>query len=103
MRILAIIFGVLGIFIFINLLFSLLYLLSKSAGKGFYRWVTYNMDYLMVLSYPLFGVTQWVASSMYERFNWFLARIILVMYTILLVILLIVCFSFFGYFAGRVN
>ncbi len=87
----------LGIFLLFNFLFALLYLLSRSAGNGFYRWITHDLDFLIILSLPLFGLTQWVASSVYERFNWFVARVLLILYAIIILILTIVSFIVFGY------
>jgi len=90
---------VLGIFMLFNFGFSLLYILSKTAGNSFYRWITHELDFMMILAAPFFGVTQWAASSMYERFNWFVARLFLVFYSILVLILTIVIFIIFGYVA----
>ncbi|WP_404448237.1 hypothetical protein LG307_03650 [Sutcliffiella horikoshii] len=101
MQILAVSFGSLGAFILFNFIFALIYILSKSAGNGIYRWVTYDLDFLMFIFAPLFGLTQWVASSFYERFNWFMARVFLLFYAIYILILSILCFSMFGYFTDR--
>ncbi|WP_404450369.1 hypothetical protein LG307_03660 [Sutcliffiella horikoshii] len=89
----------LGIFALFNVFLSLLYILSKTAGNGFYHWVTHDFDILIILSAPFFGVTQWVATSIYDRFNWFVARLILVFYSLLALILAIVIFVMFGYIA----
>ncbi|KMJ57621.1 hypothetical protein AB685_16630 [Bacillus sp. LL01] len=97
MQILAVSFGSLGAFILFNFFLTLLYILSKSAGNGFYRWITHDLDFLIILSFPLFGLTQWVASSAYERFNWFVARALLILYAIIIFILAIVSFIVFGY------
>lgn len=96
----ATIFGVIGVFITINLLFSFMYMISFTLGNGFYRWIVHDMDFLMILSYPLFGPTQFVATKLYDRFNWFIARILVICYSILLLILAIVFFYLFGMFAG---
>ncbi|KMJ57622.1 hypothetical protein AB685_16635 [Bacillus sp. LL01] len=101
MKYIAIFLGMLGIFILVNFLFSLLYILSRSAGKGFYRWITYDLDFLEILSSPLFGITQWVAGVTYERFNWFVARVLLILYAIFILILSIVCFSMFWYIGDK--
>ncbi|MGX1432360.1 hypothetical protein ACUXCC_000749 [Cytobacillus horneckiae] len=99
MEFLAIVCGIIGALLTFNLLFSLLYLLSKTAGNGFYRWVVHDLEFLMILSFPFFGLTQYVASSVYERFNWFVARILLVVYAILLLIVAIIFFMLFSHFA----
>jgi hypothetical protein len=96
----AIIFGVIGGFLTINLLFSFIYIISFTMGNGFYRWIVHDMDFLMILSFPLFGPTQYVATKLYDRFNWFIARILVICYSILLLILAIVFFYLFGIFAG---
>ncbi|MBN6886088.1 hypothetical protein CWS20_13300 [Cytobacillus horneckiae] len=71
-----------------NLFFTVLYLLSRTAGK-----------ILVVLSFPFLGLTQYAASAVYQRFNWFVARILLLCYLILLLILVIIFFMLFSYFA----
>ncbi|GAB6928918.1 hypothetical protein JCM10914A_29010 [Paenibacillus sp. JCM 10914] len=95
----AIVFGMLGTFVTFNWLFGLVYLLSRSAGNRFYRWAVHDLEFLMVLSFPLLGLTQYVASKAYGRFNWFTARIMLICYLVALIILIVVLFSLFGYFA----
>lgn len=101
MGIIGDLFFLIGILILINFSFSLLYILSKTAGNGFYRWLVLDMDFLATIFYPLFGLTQSVAINMYEQFNWFVARVLLVLYAIFLFILAIVCFIIFGYIAER--
>ena len=96
MDILATCCGVIGVFLIINMFFSLLYLLSKSAGKGFYRWASHDdLEILVIVTAPLFGLTQYVASRLYEKHNWFKARMILILYSILLLILAILFFILF--------
>jgi hypothetical protein len=90
---------VLGIFSLFNFGFSLIYILSRTAGNGFYRWITHDLDFMLILAAPFFGVTQWAASSMYERFSWFVARLLLVFYSVLVLIVTIVIFIIFGYVA----
>lgn len=100
MEFIGTIFFMLGAFLFFNFIFALLYLLTRSGGSGFYRWVTHGgLDFLKVIYLPFFGLTQWVASSIYERFNWFVARILLVLYAVFLLIIVILCFIGFGYTA----
>lgn len=98
-NIITVVFGVIGAFTVFNLLFACLYLFSKTLGNRFYRWIVHDLEFLMVLSFPLFGPTQAIASQVYERFNWFAARIVLIFYLILLLILAIVFFMLFGHFA----
>ncbi|MBN8209832.1 hypothetical protein JI666_13830 [Bacillus sp. NTK071] len=96
MDILAVVCGAIGFSLIFNMFFSLLYLLSKSAGKGLYRWVTYDdFELLTILIFPFLGLTQYVASRLYEKYNWFKARIILILYSILLLILAILFFILF--------
>ncbi|WP_404469668.1 hypothetical protein [Sutcliffiella horikoshii] len=101
MQILAVSFGSLGAFILLNFIFALLYILSRSAGNGLYRWVTYDLDFLVVIFAPLFGLTQWAANSLYERYNWFVARVFMVFYAIFILIVSLLCFNMFGYFTDR--
>ncbi|MGG4343678.1 hypothetical protein [Paenibacillus lautus] len=53
----AVAFGEMEAFIVFNLLFDCLYLLSRTAGHGFYRWMSHDLDFLIVLSYPFFRLT----------------------------------------------
>jgi len=101
MKYIAIFFGMLGFFLLINVFFALLYLLSRSAGRGFYRWLTLNLDFLKTMASPFFGLTQWAASSLYERFNWFIARVLILLYAVFIFIIVILCFTMFGYLAGK--
>ncbi|MGD6776975.1 hypothetical protein ACQCT3_10975 [Sutcliffiella horikoshii] len=86
----------LAAFLLFNFLFALLYLLSRSAGDGFYSWITHDLDFLIILTGPMFGLTQWAASSLYERFNWFVARVLIILYSVFIFIIAIICFYMFG-------
>ncbi|MBT2763344.1 hypothetical protein [Paenibacillus sp. ISL-20] len=97
--IITVVFGVIGTFTVFNLLFACLYLFSKTLGNGFYRWIVHDLEFLMIVSFPLFGPTQFIASQVYERFNWFAARVVLIFYSIGLMILAVIFFMLFGYFA----
>ncbi|MCM3618533.1 hypothetical protein M3936_13165 [Sutcliffiella horikoshii] len=97
MGIIAGIIFVLGIFSLFNFGFSLIYILSSTAGNGFYRWITHDLDFMLILAAPFFGVTQWAATSIYEKFNWFVARVLLVFYSVFIFIIVILCFIGFGY------
>ncbi|WP_404448240.1 hypothetical protein LG307_03655 [Sutcliffiella horikoshii] len=97
MELIGTILFALAAFLLFNVLFALLYILSKSAGIGFYRWITHDLDFLVILSFPLLGLTQWAASSIYGRFNWFVARVLLILYTIVIFIIAIVSFIVFAY------
>lgn len=96
MELIGTVFFMLGALLLLNFLFALLYILSKSAGNGFYKWVTYG-GLLSVLYFPIMGLTQWAAISIYERFNWFVARVLLVFYAVFIFIIVILCFIGFGY------
>lgn len=100
MEFIAIACGFIGLSLCFNLFFSFLYLISKSAGRGLYRWVVHDLEFLMILSYPLIGLTQFVASRIYERFNWFIARVLLVLFSISLSVFAIIFFILFGKMAG---
>ncbi len=96
MHVLTVICGAIGFSLIFNMFFSFLYFVSKSAGKGLYRWITYDdFEILTVLTFPFLGLTQYVASRLYERNNWFKARMILFLYSILLLILAILFFILF--------
>ena len=98
MHILTVCFGAIGFFLIINLFFSFLYLLSKSAGEGFYRWASHDdLEISVIVTTPLFGLTQYVASKLYEKFNWFMARMLLLLYGVLVLTLAIVFFILFDY------
>ena len=92
----AIFCGMIGMFLMINLFFSFIYLISKTAGNWFYRWASHDeFELLVILSFPFLGLTQYAASRSYEKFNWFTARIMLILYAILLFILAILFFILF--------
>jgi quinol-cytochrome oxidoreductase complex cytochrome b subunit len=101
MELMGTVFFMLGAFLFLNFVFALLYILTRSGGNGFYRWVTYG-GLLSVLYFPIMGLTQWAATSIYERFNWFVARVLILLYAIFIFIIVILCFTMFGYLAGKV-
>lgn len=85
-----------GFFLVINLFFSFLYMVSKTAGNGFYRWATHDDFFtLTLITWPLFGLTQYTASRFYEKFNWFTARLMLILYATLVLILAISFFILF--------
>lgn len=100
MEFLAIACGIIGMSLTFNLFFAFLYLISKSGGHGFYRWIVHDLDFLVILSSPVFGITEFVANKLYNRFNWFTARILLILYSILLFVLAIIFFITFGKIAG---
>ena len=80
--------GIIAALLTFNLFFSLLYLVSRSAGTGFYHWATHeDLEILTLLSFPFFGLTQYVASRCYDQFNWFKARGMLVLFSVLLLLL----------------
>lgn len=88
--------GVIGFFLMVNLFFSFLYMVSKTAGNSFYRWATHDDFFILTLTtFPLFGLTQYIASRFYEKFNWFTARLMLILYAILVLILAISFFILF--------
>ncbi len=101
MQYIAVFFGMLGVFLLINVFFSLLYLLSRSAGRGFYRWISHG-GLLDALCFPILGLTQWAAPSIYERYNWFVARVLILLYAVFIFIIAILCFTMFGYLADKV-
>ncbi len=96
MEIIAVLFFVLAFFSTINLLFSILYFIGYTVGNGFYKWAVHDLGFLITLTYPLFGPTQYVASNIYNRFNWAISRVLIVCYFILLIILVIVFFYLFS-------
>ncbi|MDQ0272743.1 hypothetical protein [Cytobacillus purgationiresistens] len=99
-KFIAVVFGLVGLLLTINLLFSFLYILSKSAGKGLYRWIVYDTEFLMILASPFFGLTELVASHVYKRFNWFNSRLLLVLYAFVLMVLTIIIFLICDHFLG---
>lgn len=91
---------ILGILFTINFLFALLYILSKTAGNGLYRWVTMDYEFLALFAFPFFGLTELVASEVYARYNWFIARVVLFGYILIVMVLIVVCFMLFDYFVA---
>ncbi|MFK3961875.1 hypothetical protein [Pseudalkalibacillus hwajinpoensis] len=88
MQFLTIACGIIAVFLTFNLFLSLLYLVSKTAGNGFYRWASHeDFEILVILSFPFFGITQYAASRFYNKFNWFKARMLIILFSILLLIL----------------
>lgn len=85
--IITVIFGAIGAFNRFQIYICLFIFVSKTLGDGFYRWIVHDLEFLMVLSFLFFGPTQFIASQVYERFNWFTVRIVLVFYSIGLMIL----------------
>ncbi len=100
MELIGTILFMLAVFLFFNLLFAFLYLFSRTAGNGFYSWITHDLDFLIILSGPMFGLTQWAASSLYDRFNWFVARILIILYSVFIFIMAVICFYMFGAVEG---
>ncbi|WP_338778747.1 hypothetical protein [Metabacillus sp. FJAT-52054] len=81
-----------GSLLILHFLYSLLFLLSKRAGKGLYNWLTMDNCLLELLSFPLFTPVYFVATKIYDRFNWLIARLFILLYAILLFSLAIACF-----------
>ncbi|MDQ0185670.1 hypothetical protein ACFOST_13355 [Cytobacillus kochii] len=102
MEFIAVLFGVLGFFLIVNLFFSFLYLISRAAGGKFYSWIVHDFEFLMILSLPLFGLTEYVANEFYERFNGLVTRMLLLVYALLVFILAIICFILLFYFGDKV-
>lgn len=85
MQFLTIACGVIAVLLTFNLFFSILYFVSRTAGTRLYHWATHeDLEVLILLSFPFFGLTQYVASRCYDRFNWFQARGMLLSFSILL-------------------
>ncbi|MDQ0219759.1 hypothetical protein ELQ35_20580 [Peribacillus cavernae] len=97
----SIVFGLIGFFATINLLYSLIFIISFTIANGFYRWLVKEAEFLEIIYFPLFGPTYSVATRIYERSNWFVARLLLICYSILLLLLLIIFFILFYKFAVR--
>lgn len=96
MQFLTIVCGIISVLLTFNLFLSLLYLVSKTAGTGFFRWASHeDLEILVILSFPFFGITQYVASRFYDKYSWFKARMLLILFSILLLILDIVLFISF--------
>ncbi|MDQ0482458.1 hypothetical protein [Guptibacillus hwajinpoensis] len=96
MQFLTMFCGITAVFLTINLLFSFLYIVSKTAGNGFYRWASHDdLDFWVIPSFPFFGLTHYVASKFYDRFNWFKARMMLTLFSFLLLTLDIIFFISF--------
>ncbi|MFC7373424.1 hypothetical protein ACFQPF_17425 [Fictibacillus iocasae] len=88
--------GILIFFVVTNLLFCLLYLLSYTAGNGFYKWLTMNNSLMDLLAFPLLGPTKYTGDKLFNKFNGLIARLWLIGYAILLIILIILLGYVFG-------
>ncbi|MGN1402432.1 MAG: hypothetical protein ACI4XL_13135 [Bacillus sp. (in: firmicutes)] len=95
MEILAILFGMLSLFAFTNLIYSCFFLITKQA-VGIYKWITMEMDFLEVAAYLFVGPTYSFAQRTYKKCNWFWARVTMIGWLILMAILVIAFFSLFA-------
>ncbi len=82
------IYFVIGAMLFTNFFYALLYLLSRTAGDRLSDGFSKYADCLGVLMFfPFLGLTNLSAMLIYDRFNWFVARLVLLLYAALLFIL----------------
>ena len=89
---------VIGYCLILNVVFSLLFFLGKWAGNGLVNWISSgDFQFLIVVIAPLFAVTHVVANELYEKNNWFIARVLLTFYIVIMLALTIACFSGFNY------
>ncbi|TYS67643.1 hypothetical protein FZC76_13795 [Sutcliffiella horikoshii] len=87
MNVVETIYFAIGSFIFINFFFALLYLLSRRAGDRLFDGLCKYSDCLgSLLILILLGLTNFVAMLIYDRFNWFVARLVMLLYAALLFI-----------------
>jgi len=85
------IYFVIGAMLFTNFFYALLYLLSRTAGDWVSDGVSKYADCLgVLLFFPFLGLTNFLAMLIYDRFNWFVARLVMLLYAALLFILFIV-------------
>lgn len=94
-EIFAIVFFSLGAFAVLNILYSFLFILTKNAG-GMYRWLIKDFDVIEIGAFPLFGPTYYVSEKLYNRYNWFNARLILLGWAIFLLLFMILMFYLFS-------
>lgn len=81
------IYFVIGTFIFINFFFALFYLISRSASDRLFDGLCKYSDCLgSLFILTLLGLTYFVAMFIYDRFNWFVARLLMLLYAALLFI-----------------
>lgn len=82
------IYFVIGTMLFTNFFYAVLYLLSRSAGEWIFNGFCKYSDCLGgLLLFSLMGFTSVVAEHIYDRFNWFVARLLILLYALLLFIL----------------
>ncbi len=83
------IYFVIGAILFTNFFYALLYLLSRSAGEWLFNGFCKYSDCLGgLLLFPLMGFTSVLAEHIYDRFNWFVARLLILLYALLLLFIL---------------
>ncbi|KMJ57620.1 hypothetical protein AB685_16625 [Bacillus sp. LL01] len=93
------IFFIIGALLFTNFFFALLYLLSRSAGEGLINGISHSSECLgTLLVLPFLGLTHFVAILTYDRFNWFVARVVILLYAIFLFIIFFVLLILADYF-----
>lgn len=85
------IYFAIGAILFTNFFYALLYLLSRTAGDWLSDGVSKYADCLgVLLFFPFLGLTNFLAMLTYDRFNWFVARLVILLYAILLLVLFFV-------------
>lgn len=85
------IYFTIGAMLFTNFFYALLYLLSRTAGD----WLSdefsrYGGCLGALLFFPFLGLTNFSAMLIYDRFNWFVARLVMFLYAVLLFVLFFV-------------
>ncbi|OYD56659.1 hypothetical protein CGZ90_16755 [Fictibacillus aquaticus] len=80
---------ILNICIVTNLLYAFLFLISRSAGEGFANWISSGSDIVTGIMYIFFiGLTFITANLIYETYNWFISRMLLIVYIVALIFIM---------------
>lgn len=77
-----------------NFLYGIFFLIAYRGVCNFYEW---SFDEAIALFlpaevgfFPLFGVSYYTATFLYEKCNWFFARLLVLVYLIILIIVMVV-------------
>ncbi len=88
-------------FLVTNLLYGLFFLLAYRGISNLYEWISeeqigiiFNIG--MIVFFPLLGLSYHTATFLYEKFNWFFARLLVLFYLIILITLILFMINVFG-------
>ena len=82
-------------FLATNLIYGIFFLIAYKGVSNFYPWITYEFDgvflfFASIIAFYFCGMSYYVATFVYEKTNWFFARLLILVYIIILITLMIV-------------